>query len=559
MSQREWRYLLIPLVVAAVLYLPAIGQRTLYHPDEARFALFARGMVEDGHWLVPHLGDEVHMEKAPLFVWAIALLSLLGGKVTELTATLPAALSGIGGVAGTFALGRRLFGARAGLLASLILATSPGYFYHARIVFADMTVALFIVWSAWAFWGAMESPRSPGRGLALFYLFVGLAFSAKGPAGLLPILPFGAFVLAEQGWRGVRTLRPLMGLGILALVSAPWAAAFVLHRGETSYVQSVLFRDYLWWYFGQWESVWELFFFIDPLVTMLPWSLLLPLAVREGYRRAGDGETRRKFRFLLFWGLAYVLVLTLMANKRLRYFMPMYPVVALMVGWLWDQWAEGRLRLRPRLYSWISGGLAAGVALVLLLPLRLNRYAAVFFPSTLDQKLFLVGLLVVGGVLGMMAFRAERAFTAFSVICLALGLVLFYETRIFIPQYNQTYDLKGFARKVRLRVGPEDRLFAFQLSRKLPYEFYLKRTLSDIQDPKELNDHLSGSHPAYFLAEEREWRKLQQATGKTWPVVEQANFGGRVVFLGTGPSAPPASDRTQNRGADFSGGRRDGG
>ena len=66
MTQREWRYLFLALLAAAVLFLPGISQWTLYHPDEARFALFAPGMVEDGHWLVPHLDDETHLEKPPL-------------------------------------------------------------------------------------------------------------------------------------------------------------------------------------------------------------------------------------------------------------------------------------------------------------------------------------------------------------------------------------------------------------------------------------------------------------------------------------------------------------
>src|SRR6185503_9497370 len=110
---QRWRLLVLaPLIVAAVLYLPGIGQRILYIGDEARYALLARNMVETGDWLVPRLGAEVHMEKSPLFIWAIAALSLAGRKVTELTAVLPSALSGIGGVAATVVLGRRLFGPR---------------------------------------------------------------------------------------------------------------------------------------------------------------------------------------------------------------------------------------------------------------------------------------------------------------------------------------------------------------------------------------------------------------------------------------------------------------
>src|SRR5262249_41888655 len=153
------RWVVVPIVVAAALFLPAVGQRTIFISDEARYALLARNMVEQGHWLVPHIDREVHMEKPPLFMWAIALLSLPTRDVSELTATLPAALSAIGGVAGTFLLGRRLFGGVGGFLAAVILAAAPGYFSLATVGLARMTVAFFILWGGLVFLRALGAPR----------------------------------------------------------------------------------------------------------------------------------------------------------------------------------------------------------------------------------------------------------------------------------------------------------------------------------------------------------------------------------------------------------------
>ena len=116
-----------------------------------------------------------------------------------------------------------------------------------------------------------------------------------------------------------------------------------------------------------------------------------------------------------------------------------------------------------------------------------------------------------------------------------MGLVLFSETQIFVPKYNQTYDLKDFSRRVLRRVRPEDPLVVFRLKRRLPYEFYLKRTLGGIEDPKELTDLLSGSRPVYFLVDERAWREFEEATGEIWPIVERTNFPGPNILLGTNP------------------------
>jgi 4-amino-4-deoxy-L-arabinose transferase-like glycosyltransferase len=69
MVDQRWRLAwLAPLLVAAALYLPGIGQRVLYIGDEARYALLARTMVETGDWLVLRIGPEVHLEKSPLFI-----------------------------------------------------------------------------------------------------------------------------------------------------------------------------------------------------------------------------------------------------------------------------------------------------------------------------------------------------------------------------------------------------------------------------------------------------------------------------------------------------------
>src|SRR5437867_11723300 len=103
-------WLLLPVLLAAALFLPALGERTIYISDEARYALLARNMIERGHWLVPHIGGDVHLEKPPLFMWAMAVLSLIPGYVTELTAALTVVVSGIAGVGVSFLLERRLYG-----------------------------------------------------------------------------------------------------------------------------------------------------------------------------------------------------------------------------------------------------------------------------------------------------------------------------------------------------------------------------------------------------------------------------------------------------------------
>ena len=223
---------MLPLLVAAALYLPGIGRRLIYAGDEARYAILARTMLETGDWLVPRLSGEVRMAKTPLFIWSIAALSLPGGKVTELTAVLPAALSGIAGVGMTMLLARRMFGLRAALLTGFILATTWGYLGLARVALADMMVTFWVVASVAAFWEAVADGGASRRlPMALFWVCVAVGLAAKGPAPHAAPALWGVSV-AEDGWSGLRKLRPLMGLAIVAAISTSWAVGSRPARGE---------------------------------------------------------------------------------------------------------------------------------------------------------------------------------------------------------------------------------------------------------------------------------------------------------------------------------------
>ena len=526
------RWIAVPIIVAAGLFLPTVGQRTIFISDEARYALLARNMVEQGHWLVPHIDREIHMEKPPLFMWAIAIPSLATGQVNQFTATLPAALSAIGGVALTFMLGRRLFGGGGGLLAALILATAPGYFSLATMVLADMTVTFFIVGSVWCFWIAMDRPGSERSAMIGCWACLGLALSAKGPAGLAPILVFAAFLIWDEGWRGLRRLRPLTGLVVIAVIASPWAIAFALQR-DASYLQSVVMGDYLGPHGGRWESVGELFFAVGPLgVNFLPWSLFLPAAVWHGWRKTDPGA-RRKFALLLCWVLTYVVVMTVMSHKRERYLLPAFPAVALMVGALWQDWMVSPSPRWLRWHGWLWGVLAVAGAVALLLPLPLRTEEAVLVPPQLAVKIMAAAGMVVAGALGLRAALTANARATFAVIGITTLVILGYEAWTLAPRYNARYDVPGFARRVAKHVGPDDTLFAFENSR-LSYDFYLRRPVSKIADPQHLAASLASARPAYVIADERAQQTLD-AAGVRLRILEETRLAGRRVVLATRP------------------------
>jgi 4-amino-4-deoxy-L-arabinose transferase-like glycosyltransferase len=61
--------LLALAALALVLFLPALGERALWNPDEGRYAEVAREMRVLGEWALPHLNGEVYAQKPPLLFW----------------------------------------------------------------------------------------------------------------------------------------------------------------------------------------------------------------------------------------------------------------------------------------------------------------------------------------------------------------------------------------------------------------------------------------------------------------------------------------------------------
>lgn len=212
---------------SAALVLPSLGQRILATNDEARFVLLARDILERGHWFDVQFRGTRYQNKPLLYPWSIAALSRPGGRVTEATAQAPVAAAAIGCVLFTFLLGDRLFNRHAGLWAALILATSYGFFALSQSSLPDLLVVCFQTIAGYAFWRAVQEP--PGR-KALVGFCAALAFAvfAKGPVGLLALLPALIWLWSEHGLRTVasRLWSPLGAL-LFTLVTLVWLVPFL--------------------------------------------------------------------------------------------------------------------------------------------------------------------------------------------------------------------------------------------------------------------------------------------------------------------------------------------
>ena len=125
--KRQWA---IDIIFLALLfgffYAFWIGSYALFTPDEGRYSEVAREMVTSGDYITPRLNGVAFLDKPALYYWLQASAIHLFGLKEWALRFWPAAL-GILGCLMTYTAGFLLFNRRTGILAAIILATSPLY------------------------------------------------------------------------------------------------------------------------------------------------------------------------------------------------------------------------------------------------------------------------------------------------------------------------------------------------------------------------------------------------------------------------------------------------
>ena len=206
-------------------------------PDEGLYATIAQEMLRGGDWVMPHANGLPYLEKPPLYFWLTSLTFGLVGP-SEWATRLWSALAALGTVLLTWRIGRRLYGARAGLLAGLVLATMVGNALYVRKASTDQ---LFVFCLTLAMYGFLRDAERTDRGSArflLFYLGVALGVLAKGLIGLFPVL-IVALALAVVRRLSWRELNLAGGRPRSPVVAGPWHA-LVAWRSPTLFGVYVL-------------------------------------------------------------------------------------------------------------------------------------------------------------------------------------------------------------------------------------------------------------------------------------------------------------------------------
>src|SRR5262244_2168064 len=210
----------ILLALGLLFFLPKLGM-PLLDPDEGLYAEIPLEMVTSGDWIIPHVNGLPYLEKPPLYFWLTALTFEVFGP-SEWATRLWSAIAALGTVVLTWRIGRRLYGAPAGIMAGVVMASLVG---HALYVRRASTDQLLVFCLTLAMYGFVRDAERPDRGRArflLFYVGAALAVLAKGFIGIVfPVLivGLGLAVVRRLGWRELNLFR---GAALFLAIAVPW-------------------------------------------------------------------------------------------------------------------------------------------------------------------------------------------------------------------------------------------------------------------------------------------------------------------------------------------------
>lgn len=326
------------LVLLAIAWFGTLDQRKLVKSDEGRYAEISREMAQSGDWITPRYNDVKYFEKPPLLYWASAAAFKVFGE-TEWAARLWVALTGFAGVLIAYFAGCALFGATAGLLGAIVLASSPLWVLASHFNTTDMGVSFFIEAALLAFLAAQRAGTSERKVRFLMlacWAAMGFAVLSKGLIGIvLPGLVLACYVTITRDFRPIGRLHLGKGLLLFLIIVVPWFLAvslrnpefprfFFIHEHFGRFTQVEGYNRYgPWWYF-----------LAIIAVGMLPWIFIVPRGLAEGLSfRGRDSASEVEPRlFLLLWIVVITVFFSVSRSKLPGYIVPVVPALSLLVG-----------------------------------------------------------------------------------------------------------------------------------------------------------------------------------------------------------------------------------
>jgi len=342
-----WRvpYWVVLLSLWALFVVPSISLHAVVYEEQTVIGL-ARGALEDGHWVAPHLYGVRFVERPVLMSWIIALLSWPFGAIHVPIARVPTVLSALAGAMLILRLVGRTESTAAGFYAAVCFLTAPVLLPKIVVAEPDLMLAVMLFGAFVLWWeGASAGKVSIGRWSAVG-LILAVAGLIKGPQPLAYFfIGVFAFLVLARRWNEV------VGLAFAGVIASVPLGVWYLAVYQTGDVGEWISHSRIGSPRALGDQVWNsLDFLVRVALGMLPATVLPPLLVR----RDREDSIGRLWLALLLYATCCTAILLFWPGARARYAMPALPALASLTGILF-----ARMRLKHPLPFRISDTLIA--------------------------------------------------------------------------------------------------------------------------------------------------------------------------------------------------------
>jgi len=466
--------LALVVMVAAAIFFVQLGECQLWDRDEPRNAGCAAEMMQRGDWVVPIFNGELRYQKPVMLYWLMMAAYQIFG-INEWSARFWSALMGVGSVALTFGIARRLFDHATAVLSGVALASSVMFIVASRAATPDALLIFFSTATIFAFVMGGVPRQTTGdlptasflidfremkfRWLFLMGASMGLGILTKGPIGfLMPMAIVGMYLLLMRqtqfypnGGKAtskllalVRPFHPVhfvkatlamrpFTLALIALaIALPWYI-WVGMRTEGDFLRIFFLKEHLGRSTVAFENhsggIW--FYPVSILVGFFPWSLFwLPVALIIWRSVRNSGDQKRSFIhahpgivLMLCWAGVQVALFSIAQTKLPSYVTPCYPALAMVTAACLVKWAR-QPALLPR--GWMTAAFVTALVVGVVIAVGLGIAGHKFISQ---PALAVVGFPVaVAGALGLLLhFKGQpsKSIIGFAVCAGVFGLTLF--------------------------------------------------------------------------------------------------------------------------------------
>lgn len=420
MQQRPYlRDFLILLAIYTVWFLLLLGTRPLNIPDEGRYPSIGWELMASHHWLIPKLNGVPFLDKPILYYWLEAL-SMKAFGVNAWAIRLPQALFGIAGCLLVYIAGVKLFDRRTGILASIILATSPLYFFAAHYADMDLEVAILISASLLSFIIAQQQERRRGWMVASF-VFAGLACLTKGLMGIVfPIYVIGVWVIVNNRWGTLKRMHLLPGIAAFLIITLPWYIAIA--RAKPWFLHYFFVYQQFDRYLAHsgFNNVMPFWFYLPLLlVGLMPWTILSLPGLGKLRTLCQTRQQHEVLWFLVLWVVLITLFFSIPKAKIVGYILPVVPAIALLTG----HWLSQSSRWFARKTHLALIGFSIVISLMAIALLIAPWVSPQTKPALLTFSI--LGVLLLLGVLALWKVRSYRIPILIAMMaCFNLGALI---------------------------------------------------------------------------------------------------------------------------------------